>query len=249
MIGKELRLIIATVACLAMLSVTATAEEGCKIFDDVEGKFMLGDIVLGSNALDLMSDPEKEECRHGFGGEDCFLERDGIHYVIAPSGNDWGTTDTLSYEESSPRAFGIPDAAGVPIFSFRDAEGFKAHPDYSAGKKGDINAAIRFVSDMVEPAQIREANDRFGPNVIYVPLHAEETNGRNKIPVALASLYAEATGATVDMSITQTNVVGHTGARPLERLIARPLFSGEVEPGRKYVLVDDVSVLGGMLLM
>jgi hypothetical protein len=41
--------------------------------------------------------------------------------------------------------------------------------------------------------------------------------------------------------------VFHTGAKAMERLLPRPQFDGPVTAGKAYVLVDDVTYLGGTL--
>ncbi|WP_245983080.1 conjugal transfer protein TraN [Trinickia fusca] len=60
---------------------------------------------------------------------------------------------------------------------------------------------------------------------------------------ALLSLY----DGVLDQDIVQMSKVYHTGADPMERLNLRPSFHGRVERGRDYVLVDDVTTLGGTL--
>jgi hypothetical protein len=45
----------------------------------------------------------------------------------------------------------------------------------------------------------------------------------------------------------QVTKVYHTGADPMERLALRPEFEGAVQVGGRYVLVDDVTSLGGTL--
>lgn len=47
--------------------------------------------------------------------------------------------------------------------------------------------------------------------------------------------------------IVQSDRVYHTGADPMERMAARAQFEGRVIPGAEYVLVDDVTTLGGTL--
>ncbi|MFP3567578.1 phosphoribosyltransferase [Paraburkholderia sp. SIMBA_030] len=51
----------------------------------------------------------------------------------------------------------------------------------------------------------------------------------------------------LDEKIVQTTKVYHTGADAMERLIARASFQGTVRRGANYVLVDDVTTLGGTL--
>jgi hypothetical protein len=53
--------------------------------------------------------------------------------------------------------------------------------------------------------------------------------------------------AAADKDIIQVTKVYHTGADPMERLALRPEFEGSVKVGGHYVLVDDVTSLGGTL--
>lgn len=145
------------------------------------------------------------------------------------------------------RTFGIPSSAEPIISSFRNAEDLKASPYYEAAKGGDPSAAHQFVSSVIHPDTVASAGQRFGPDVSYVPVHAEEAAGRNAIPYAVANYYAASTGANVADDIIQNSREFHTGARPMERLISRPSFSGPVQPGRRYVLVDDVNMMGNTI--
>jgi hypothetical protein len=147
----------------------------------------------------------------------------------------------------APRKFGIPKAASQPIHSYNDPAILKEHPDYKAAKAGDPAAAARFVQQMVKPETVTQAKRRFGTDVTYVPVMAEEMTGRNQIPSMLADYYAAKTGATADTGIMQSNRAYHTGAGPMERMASRASFDGPVEAGRRYVLVDDTTVMGGSL--
>lgn len=145
-----------------------------------------------------------------------------------------------------PRSAGIAENA-TSLSSFtRDTE-IKADPDYRAAKAGDHEAAARMVDRLVSPEQTARALEAFGQDVIYVPVKAEEASGLNAIPEAVAHLYAEATGASFSDDIVQSSRAYHTGARPLERIISRPTFDGEIVAGKRYVIVDDVTVMGGTL--
>ncbi|MDB5730702.1 MAG: hypothetical protein JWQ03_597 [Variovorax sp.] len=146
--------------------------------------------------------------------------------------------------QGGARELGVP--RGVPeITSMRNTDALKAHPDYAAAKAGHPAAAVRVVTDLVQPEQI-EAAQAIGPAVWVFP-HAEEASGRNAIPAMLAARYASATGGTIDEEIVQANRVFHTGAPAMQRLIAPARFQGDVVPGARYVLVDDVTTMGGTL--
>ena len=128
----------------------------------------------------------------------------------------------------------------------------KKHPDYLAAKAGDLNAARR----LVESCFSADALDRIFEIVrqtppenrpVLVPVHALETTGVNRIPVALADKIEEELGLTVETSIVQTNTVGHTGADGFHRMAHQARFDGHVDAGFTYFLIDDFVGQGGTL--
>ena len=86
--------------------------------------------------------------------------------------------------------------------------------------------------------------------MFVVPLGVREAAGGplNRLPVAVANEVAQALGAQVRPTIVQANVTGHTGAGTGARATRRPSFAGEVEPGRRYVIADDVATTGSTIL-
>lgn len=138
-------------------------------------------------------------------------------------------------------------AGATVVANFRNDYPLKAHADYKAAKGGDVEAAARLVQDLVKPESLTAAREQFGEGAVYVPVHAQEALGKNKIPMALAAHYAQAAGGTFDPGVVQSNKAFHTGADAMQRLIARAEFSGAVEPGKRYVLVDDVTTMGSTL--
>ena len=143
------------------------------------------------------------------------------------------------------RTRGIPAASGEPLSLFRTDQALKRHPDYVAAKGGDPAAAVRLVHALAAP--LAEQISRFEPEVIFVAPHAVEASGENAIPQMLATYLAQKAGARDDVNIVQRNKVYHTGADAMQRLIAPSEFTGAVEAGGRYVLVDDVSTMGGTL--
>jgi hypothetical protein len=143
------------------------------------------------------------------------------------------------------RALPIP-AEISPLYLFDSDQGIKQHVDYVQAKAGDVSAALRLVSDLAL-AKIYENKGRLGQNCVFVAPHAKEASGDNAIPQVLAEVSALVCGAVSDKEIVQSTKVYHTGADPMERLISRPEFEGNVEPGKSYVLIDDVTSLGGTL--
>uniref|UniRef100_UPI002BABA0A1 phosphoribosyltransferase n=1 Tax=Povalibacter sp. TaxID=1962978 RepID=UPI002BABA0A1 len=72
-------------------------------------------------------------------------------------------------------------------------------------------------------------------------------DGVNEIPAALAAELSVRLALGVNRSIVQLNSVGHTGADGFRRLAHQALFSGTVNPGRCYFVVDDFIGQGGTL--
>jgi len=165
-----------------------------------------------------------------------------------PGGGRQSSDDArFSAGEAPAREFGLPSEAGTPVFAFRNDQPMKRHPNYTAAKSGDIAAAARLVGDIVPRANLEEAARRFGKDAIYVPVHAEEASGRNALPATLAVYYADEAGGRVSSDIVQASKTFHTGASAMERIISRPKFGGKAERGGRYVIVDDVSVMGATL--
>jgi hypothetical protein len=154
--------------------------------------------------------------------------------------------DDPAMQSRALREEGLPE--GIPhIASARNTHALKAHPDYASAKAGDAEAAARLVRELVPETDIATARDKFGADAIYTAPMAEEATGKNAIPKTVAARYAAATGGHVDNEIVQANRAYHTGADPMERMISRPVFDGEVKAGGRYVLVDDVSTMGATL--
>jgi hypothetical protein len=143
------------------------------------------------------------------------------------------------------RTRGIPAEAGEVEYLFRNDQPLKNHPSYTDAKAGNLDAAMTLVGDLAEP--LVEKTRRFGNETIYVAPHAIEASGENAIPQTLAVALAKAQSARHDMDIVQRNRVYHTGADAMQRLIAPSEFFGNVEADERYVLVDDVTTLGGTL--
>lgn len=54
-------------------------------------------------------------------------------------------------------------------------------------------------------------------------------------------------GAEVFLGICQSNQVSHTGADAVTRILGQPTFVGQIEPGRRVLIVDDVATFGSTL--
>ena len=133
---------------------------------------------------------------------------------------------------------------------FRTDRELKQHKCYVAAKAGDENAAIQLAVDLALPLckQLADciADGTMPEKFIVVAPHAREASGDNAIPQVLAAMLT-LIGGELDEDIVQTTKVYHTGADPMERLNSRPSFHGKIVREANYVLVDDVTTLGGTL--
>lgn len=124
----------------------------------------------------------------------------------------------------------------------------KSHRDYAAAKAGDVSAAAQLVLDVISP----DALDRMWRwfhrrSPILVSAHADESDGVNAIPEALAWSISAALEWHHEQGIVQWNKVFHTGADGFSRLRRQAIFSGIAQSGLNYVLVDDFIGQGGTL--
>jgi len=124
----------------------------------------------------------------------------------------------------------------------------RAHPLYQDAKNGDVGAALEIGEEIIgrKPDLARQLAESY-PEALLVPVVAEEAQGRNAIPLGMAFALEQATGLPIHEGIVQVNLTGHTGASAIHRFLSRAVFSGPVETGREYVLVDDAVTMGGTL--
>lgn len=153
---------------------------------------------------------------------------------------------TTAFSHSHLRQHGFGADVDIPFSVLSDLAVLKAHRDYQAAKAGDISAAMNLVWDLAAMS-IVEYTHRFPSHCIFVAPHAQEASGDNAIPQVLAEVCALVRMATADTDIVQTTRVFHTGADPMERMALRAQFEGAVLAQGQYVLVDDVSNMGGTL--
>jgi hypothetical protein len=123
------------------------------------------------------------------------------------------------------------------------------HPNYVAAKQeGNLDAALELVTDLLPNDKVLELNHKLGERTpLIVPVHAQEAAGRNKIPVALAVVLADHLKLTVSTEIIQINKPCRTGKGAYYRLVNYPLFEGQVETARDYLILDDTLAMGGTL--
>ncbi|HAS97471.1 MAG TPA: hypothetical protein DCS70_09045 [Acinetobacter nosocomialis] len=120
--------------------------------------------------------------------------------------------------------------------------------DYLLAKGGDVNAAIRLIQAVLELEDFLNIHSKIGVyHPIIVPVLAQESLGKNRIPAVLAEMLGAYFGYEVCDDIVQTVRANHTNAGSYERIVRQPRFDGAVIEGRNYVILDDTVAMGGTL--
>ncbi|CAM4283827.1 PLxRFG domain-containing protein [Stenotrophomonas lactitubi] len=124
-----------------------------------------------------------------------------------------------------------------------------AHADYAAAKAGDDTAALRVARDVITPVFVEDVRAALpeGSKPLVVAVQSQEATGNNRIPRMAAEVLAQRLGLQVSEDIVQAAKVNRSGGDALHRLANQPPFTGKVEKGRDYVLIDDTLTQGGTL--
>lgn len=170
-------------------------------------------------------------------------------------------SDTDRESGSSPVAESSAGKSG-PLFSRRGWEAdfpdvvtahrpghLSAHADYAAAKAGDDTAALRVARDVITPEFVQDVRAALpeGSKPLVVAVQSQEAAGNNRIPRMAAEVLAQRLGLQVSEDIVQAAKVNRSAGDALHRLANQPPFTGKVEKGRDYVLIDDTLTQGGTL--
>jgi len=127
-----------------------------------------------------------------------------------------------------------------------DLGALKDEREYQAAKSGDHEAALNLVDRLLTQKTVSQIKAVIGEDrPVLLPVLAVENAGNNKIPLAMAEVLADRLGLDVELGIVQREKVGRTGAGSDHRLAFNPTFAGDVQPGQKYLLLDDTLTMGG----
>lgn len=123
------------------------------------------------------------------------------------------------------------------------------HADYAAAKAGDDTAALRVARDVITPEFVENVRAALpeGSKPLVVAVQSQEATGNNRIPRMAAEVLAQRLGLQVSEDIVQAAKVNRSAGDALHRLANQPPFTGKVEKGRDYVLIDDTLTQGGTL--
>ncbi len=124
----------------------------------------------------------------------------------------------------------------------------QGHPAYQAAKQGDLNAAMRLVSDVMSDEPLNRLREKYTDSQpLLVGVQAIEGNSVNVIPQAMVARLAQQAGFEMESSLVQINRVGHTKSTGWHRIVYQALFDGAVKAGEAYLLMDDFIGQGGTL--
>jgi len=148
----------------------------------------------------------------------------------------------------------FPDVVGQCSLESLYSAAFDAHESiahrtssaYRMAKAGDVKAAVKVVSAIIDIETVTEIHNAF-PGSVVASVHAEEEQGRNKLALAYANALGDICDFEVDGDIVQCNRANHTNASARQRMARVPLFDGEVISDRQYIVVDDVCTTGSSL--
>lgn len=121
----------------------------------------------------------------------------------------------------------------------------KSHPLYPKAKKGDYESAIIVINDLIKKDRYKVLKNI--DNAVLVPIISNEIGGNNAIPFALAKKISDDYGIPLDENIQIDNKVHHTNSNMIYRLLFPPQFRGDIIPGKKYIIVDDVVTSGNSI--
>jgi len=190
-----------------------------------------------------VSDLHNIACMVAQGLHDCSREQKNFPHINEQF-RQGASMPPAKYERRPERA----DWGNFPVV-VRNAElkSLEKEPEYFAAKAGDREAAFIMVDRVLTNVTVEDVRRLLGDqsDVRITPVLAEESSGRNKIPLMMAEVLAHRLGVEVEYGICQVERVYRTGSTADHRLAFSPTFDGDVVPGRGYFIVDDTLAMGG----
>jgi hypothetical protein len=140
--------------------------------------------------------------------------------------------------------FAFPD-----VIVAHDDGAMRIPDDYAAAKAGSSGAVQSAVKSLLTPElldRVRKISDGLNPIVQPVTRIGNERSNRlaeEASAVLSERLHLHSGGDIVESM--QSGEADESGTNGLDRVFKRPVFEGPVEPGRRYLLVDDKLAEGG----
>lgn len=155
-----------------------------------------------------------------------------------------------SLEQSLPNQKEIRTAWGdfPPVISNGKLRDLSNEPEYQEAKSGNFEQSVKLVDKLIKDETVQHIKEIIGDNKpIIVPILSEEASGKNRIPQAYAYALANELNLQVTDEIFQSNTAKRTGKGIYHRYVSPPEFSGNVQAGQAYFIVDDTLSVGGTI--
>lgn len=147
-----------------------------------------------------------------------------------------------------------PNAKPMELHTLTNGITFTFHPDFTKAKSGDFRASANLVNDIFSKHEQKLINlvKSLPDGTILTPIHALEKTGYNAIGLSMAVFISEMEESKnrnliISEDIYQYNKVHHTGSSAMHRLLAYPMFCGNVEKGKNYFILDDIITSGSTI--
>ena len=150
----------------------------------------------------------------------------------------------LHQKDSMPQGNSWPEDFPA-IINHTSTTAARKHPAFEAAKKGDFEAALSLVNDMVKDEKVYHIVQTY-PNAHIIYNHRMKGDGINMIPAAYAAMF-EAAGMQVEHNVVGITNVSHTGASDISRICKRMRYEGNINQGTDYILLDDFITSGAEL--
>lgn len=119
---------------------------------------------------------------------------------------------------------------------------------YIQAKSGNELSAIKLLTQLMTQKDIASIKHCLqGKSPIIAPVLAIEFLGNNRLPMVFGQILANELNLPITFDIVQAVKANHTKASAYERIVRQAIFTGEVERGREYLIVDDTVAMGGTL--
>ena len=159
------------------------------------------------------------------------------------------TAENITMNDEMPKPERSAWGDFPPVIRNGNLGELEKEPEYQAAKAGDIVAAGELVNRLIKRETLEQIQAMIGNRKpIIVAVVAEEATGNNAIPFATAKAIGRELDLPVDeRNIVQINKVARTHKGIDHRFAFQPVFDGEVQQGREYLIVDDTSTVGGTI--
>jgi len=176
------------------------------------------------------------------------MDENTVHFIaFDPTQIKSATGNQGTFDGSNPDIRYSPTRTDFPDAIVANPLGeASSSPDHDKAKAGDPVSGMRLALKLVTPDLVSQLRSVENPVVLGVV--SVEATGRNKLPDAAAALIAKALGGQKGDGVVQSTSPRRTQMDGLDRGFNRPSFSGEIEDGRNYILVDDTITQGGTLV-